>query len=308
MPSYPDSVKTFTSKTSGQNIDPAHVNDLQDEVNAIEAGLLNGTARLNSSGSTLARLQVTGGSTFAGGLQSSNSTITGGLNSSNSTLANLSVTGGSTFASGLQSSNSTISGGLNSSNSTLANLSVTGGSTLGTLQGGASTVTSLSVSGGSTVTTLQAAGSTFSVRPVEPPPDAVRLTISSSLALASGVSTAINWLTQEYAINSSMHSTATTSSRVTPQSTGVYVATLQVGFTINSSGYRQVEIRDSSGVAVAVVRQMTVTTADNTYLQTVGTKRFDVTGGFLTAVLTQGNASTLSVPNDVNTWFEVRKL
>lgn len=64
MPSYPASVKSFTAKASGQNIDPAHINDIQDEINAIEAGLLNGTAPLNSSGSTMARLQVTGGSTF----------------------------------------------------------------------------------------------------------------------------------------------------------------------------------------------------------------------------------------------------
>lgn len=65
MPSFPGSVISFTAKTAGQNIDSAHVNDLQDEVNAIEAGFLNGTARLNSSASTLASLSVTGGSTLA---------------------------------------------------------------------------------------------------------------------------------------------------------------------------------------------------------------------------------------------------
>ena len=87
MPSYPDSVKSFTAKTAGQNIDPAHVNDIQDEVNAIEAGLRNGTAPLNSSGSTMTRLHVTGASTFASGMQSSNSTLTALQVSSNSTFA-----------------------------------------------------------------------------------------------------------------------------------------------------------------------------------------------------------------------------
>ena len=44
MADYPTSVKTFTTKVADQVIDPAHVNDIQDEVNAIETGLLNGVA------------------------------------------------------------------------------------------------------------------------------------------------------------------------------------------------------------------------------------------------------------------------
>src|SRR5438093_12834557 len=44
--SFPTSAKTFTSRNSGDVIQPAHVNDLQDEVNAIETGLLNKTAQL----------------------------------------------------------------------------------------------------------------------------------------------------------------------------------------------------------------------------------------------------------------------
>src|SRR3990167_2607956 len=62
--SYPGSVKTFTTRNAGDVIQPAHVNDLQDEVNAIESGLLNGTAPLNSSNSTVANLSVSGGSTI----------------------------------------------------------------------------------------------------------------------------------------------------------------------------------------------------------------------------------------------------
>lgn len=66
MPSFPGAVFNPSARTNGQTIDASHVNDLQDEVVAIETGYLNGTARLNSSNSTLGTLSVSGGSTFAG--------------------------------------------------------------------------------------------------------------------------------------------------------------------------------------------------------------------------------------------------
>lgn len=85
MASFPTSVKSFTTKNTGDVIQPAHVNDLQDEVNAIESGYLNGTARLNAAGSTVTSLSVTGNSTLAA--------LQGGA----STLTSLSVSGGSTI-------------------------------------------------------------------------------------------------------------------------------------------------------------------------------------------------------------------
>lgn len=89
MAQFPTSAKTFTPRSNGQTIDAAHVGDLQDEVAAIEDGYLNGSARLNSSNSTLANLSVAGGSTLTGALSvGGNSTLTG----------NLSVGGASTFA------------------------------------------------------------------------------------------------------------------------------------------------------------------------------------------------------------------
>ncbi len=100
MPSYPTAVKSFVSRSAGDTIQPAHVNDIQDEVNAIEDGLLNGTAPLNSSRSTLATLSVAGGSTLASLVVSGGSTLAA-LVATNSTLANLSVSGGSTFAGAL---------------------------------------------------------------------------------------------------------------------------------------------------------------------------------------------------------------
>ena len=89
MAAYPDSVKSFTTKLdgAGNTINAAYVNDLQDEVTAIEGGLLNGTARLQSSNASVARLSVTNGSTL-------NTLQVGG----GSTFAGtLSVAGGSTF-------------------------------------------------------------------------------------------------------------------------------------------------------------------------------------------------------------------
>lgn len=64
--SFPGAVKTFATRNAGDVIQPAHINDLQDEVNAIEAGLLNGTAPLNSSNSTFASISVPGLAKFNG--------------------------------------------------------------------------------------------------------------------------------------------------------------------------------------------------------------------------------------------------
>ena len=79
MASYPTSVKSFVSRVTGDVIQAAHVNDLQDEVNALEAGLIQGTAHLQSSNSTVAALTVSGGTTLASLSVTGNSTITTAL-------------------------------------------------------------------------------------------------------------------------------------------------------------------------------------------------------------------------------------
>lgn len=77
MASFPSAVKVFASRSDGQVINASHVGDLQDEVSAIEDGLINGTAPLNSSAVTAARLNVSGNSTFTGSaVFSSNVTVT----------------------------------------------------------------------------------------------------------------------------------------------------------------------------------------------------------------------------------------
>jgi len=64
MADFPTTVFAPATRSNGQTIDASHVNNLQAEVTAIEDGYLNATAPLNSSGSTVATLSVSGGSTF----------------------------------------------------------------------------------------------------------------------------------------------------------------------------------------------------------------------------------------------------
>jgi len=102
MASYPTAVKVFTTKNAGDTIQAADVDDLQDEVNAIEAGILNGTAPLNVSNSTLANLSVPGGSSLTT-LQ-----VTGASSFAGAVTFNAAAT----FAAGVTTSNVTIGGQL----------------------------------------------------------------------------------------------------------------------------------------------------------------------------------------------------
>ena len=113
MASYPTTNKTFASRSNGSIIDASHVNDLQDEVAAIEDGILNGTARLNSSGSTVATLSVAGGSTLAGTLQvTGGSTFTGAVKFNGGITSTVSFTSSVTFDAGVTITG-TLTGSIN---------------------------------------------------------------------------------------------------------------------------------------------------------------------------------------------------
>lgn len=98
MASFPNSIFAPTTKNTGDTIQASHVNDVQDEIIAIEQGYRQATAPLNSSGSTMTSLSVTGGSTLASVSVTGGSTF-GTVVAGASTLASLSVSGGSTLAS-----------------------------------------------------------------------------------------------------------------------------------------------------------------------------------------------------------------
>lgn len=79
MANFPNAVTSFTTKNPGDTIPSADWNVMGQEITAIEDGYLNGTARLNSSGSTLISVNVTGGSTLATLNVTGVSTLTGNV-------------------------------------------------------------------------------------------------------------------------------------------------------------------------------------------------------------------------------------
>lgn len=129
--SYPSAVKTFTTKNTNDVIQAAHINDLQDEVNAIEAGLLQGTAPLNSSNSTVANLSVGGGSTLG------NATMQSIQNSGGSTLAGALVFSGAANVTLSQGDNHDLASTLFNAAAMIRLSANSSGSTLTGLGGGA---------------------------------------------------------------------------------------------------------------------------------------------------------------------------
>ena len=88
MASYPNTAITFTTRSNGQTIDASHVNSLQDEVAAIESGLLGGTAPIVSSHVTATAIQVNGGSTITGQLNANSSCLLGSLEVAGASVMN----------------------------------------------------------------------------------------------------------------------------------------------------------------------------------------------------------------------------
>lgn len=221
MASFPTSAHSFTSFANGATTDAAQVTDIYAEVEAIEDGYLNATARLNSSHSTMVALSVTGGSTLT--------TVQAG----NSTVANLSV-----------SSNSTIGGAL----------SVAGNSTIG----GA-----LSVAGNSTFDGNLTVSGTLTAGNLSSP--SVLVTHDAAQPTASTNWFAVNWNT-DVVNGSSMHSTATNSSRITfAGSTGLYQVMASLPLSSVASGAWAVQFRQNdSSIVGGVTMPNGLSDRDNT--------------------------------------------
>ena len=176
------------------------------------------------------------------------------------------------------------------------------------IEGGLRNGTAPLNSSGSTVATLQAGASTFSVRPIEPPPNAVRVQ-STIIDLTNNTTLAINWTQQTFAINSSIHSTGTNPQRLTPQTTGVYVVAamldLSQALTASTGGLR-LQILDSSGGQVG---HSGIGGTFPNGVTAMGLKRFDdLTGSTqwvrVEAVMTDASTHSLST----NSWASLYKL
>ena len=243
MPSFPASVFAPTTKTAAQTIQAAHVNDVQDEIVAIEGGYRNATAPLNSSNSTLAALSVVGNSTLA-------SSITLG------TIPYIMPSSGG------------------STGHVLMCVS-TSGSTMG----------------------LEWRSQAASV------PDAARVEMDALQELTQGGTTPISWTGQIFATNSSIHSTGTNPSRLTPQSTGIYL--FHCGAIFDGAGSQcLLSIQDSSN---GVVARAASSGGDDAIITASGIKRFDVTGGYATVVPTSANSTNRVLAQSV-TFFSMVKL
>jgi hypothetical protein len=152
-------------------------------------------------------------------------------------------------------------------------------------------------------------GSTWTVRPTLPPPDIVKLGLQAAQVIGSSALSTVLWTQQLIATNSSLHSTTTNPGRVTPQSTGVYMALAQLYTPAGAGGSSvfQVTILDSSGGSVAAFQRHTNSTNQVTLLAQ-GAKRFDVLGGFLTVEVAAFGVSTSELGALGTNLFHVWKL
>lgn len=102
MANYPTSVPSFTTKSAAQTIASAHMNSVQDEVVAIGTGLLQGTAPLTSSNTSVMALKVRGSTSAILAAGNTNDLAIGADafvlkltgNAAGSTLTGISVAGG----------------------------------------------------------------------------------------------------------------------------------------------------------------------------------------------------------------------
>ena len=149
--------------------------------------------------------------------------------------------------------------------------------------------------------------STFTTRPVTPPPDAALVYMASTTTLGSSGASTLAWTAQSFLTNSSVHSTSSNPSRLTPQSTGIYQFVGQITGEPTTGAVLAVFLRDSSAAVIGGVRTLVSSVA--TRMQVTAYKRFDVVGGYVVVDVQPGGYSTLSLSSGVeNTWFAMHKL
>lgn len=288
--SYPTAVKSFTVKTASQKVLAAHVNDLQDEVAAIEAGILNGTAPVNAAASTFTSLSVSGGSTVTT-LQAGASTLTT-LQAGASTLTSLNVAGGSTVRDLMPAADSTYALG----NSTRR--FIIHGSQLST---GSVPVAALASTAGTPSTATFYRGDGEWATPQTRTMAACLVSLSTSIAVAKNTEVGLDWLTEDDD-KQGMHSTAANSSRITfAASSGLYQVGVSLAFSkaATATGRNQyVRIVANDTVTVAAENLTHILeglAAEGPLMQVSGLYRAEDTAAYVTVRVYQESDTTMSV-------------
>lgn len=223
--SYPSSAKSFTTKLSGDTVQAAHVNDLQEEVRAVEVGLISGlqhhllftdnTYDIGASGATRPRNVYIAQGILAGGA------VTVG--------AGLIVSGTSLIAGHLTFTDDTYDIGAS----------------------GATRPRNLYLSQGAQLSGALTVGTTVTIGGVVTAASQIRAGAyhSTTQSLSDSTWSSLSMNSEDYDVGS-VHDTATNNSRMTIPSggTGFYLVTGAVGFAASGAGVRGARIAKNGSV------------------------------------------------------------
>ena len=288
--SYPTTPKTFTVKAASQKVMASHVNDMQDEVAAIETGLLNGTAPVNAAASTFTSLSVSGGSTLTT-LQAGASTVTT-LSAGASTLTSLNVAGGSTLRDLMPAANDTYALG-NSTRKWMIH-----GSQLST---GTVPVAALASTAGAADTTTFFRGDGVWAIPPTRTMAACLVSLSTAISVPKDAELGLDWLTEDDD-KQGMHSTAANSSRITfAASTGLYQVGVSLAWSTAATAtgrnqYVRIVANDTTTVASEnVAHILEALAADGPLQQVSGMYRATSTSEYVTVRVFQQSDTTMTI-------------
>ena len=288
--SYPGAVKTFVSNAAGDKILSAYVNEIRDEITAIEGGILNGTAPVNAAASTFTSLSVSGGSTLTT-LQAGASTVTT-LSAGASTLTSLNVAGGSTLRDLMPAANDTYALG-NSTRKWMIH-----GSQLST---GTVAVAALASTAGTADTTTFFRGDGVWAIPPTRTMAACLVSLSTAISVAKNTEVGLDWLTEDDD-KQGMHSTAANSSRITfAASSGLYQVGVSLAFStaVTATGrnqYVRIVANDTATVASEnLTHILEGIAAEGPLMQVSGMYRAEDTAAYVTVRVYQESDTTMSV-------------
>src|SRR5581483_8429754 len=232
MASYPGAVKSFTTKADGDDIEAAHIDDLQDEVVAVQTGLLAGIAHILKP---LVSATLDLGTSIAQWRDlwlSRNASIGGTLG----------VTGMTTLADALKAADGTVS---------LPSLSFSADTNTGIYRSANDTLDFATA--GTRAMSIGATGAISSATQHR-----CRVYHSTTQSIPDNTSTALLFNSEDYDVGG-LHDTGSNTSRLTAVVDGLYDVKGLAYFASNTTGYREVLIRKNGSTFYSQAIQAPVT-------------------------------------------------